>query len=148
MLFETNNIDFFIYNNKAYIDSAFFFQSITNENATDFSKAKAVIQSLQDIIPMENVDTLVQDMEGNDRIKRALLNISNNLDIISSLTIESIRNIINDFGLNVVINASNQLVYDTTHRYEILDIFQDNYLTSQTTNSDYRTNSKTKVKKD
>lgn len=148
LLFETNNIDFFIYDNVAYIDSTFFFQAITNENATDFSKAREVIQSINDIVPIQNIDRLINDMENNNNIKRALLNISNNLDVISSITIEGIRNIINDLGLNVEISADNKIVYDSDHKSEILNIFQDNYLTSQTTNSDYRTNSKVKFKRE
>ena len=147
LLFETNNIDFFVYDDKAYINSAFFFQSITNENATDFSKAREVIRSINDIIPIENIDALISDMESNNSIKRALLNIANNLDIISNINIEGIKNIINDLGLNVEISPDNKIVYDSKHKTEILDIFQDNYLTSQMTNSDYRTNSKIKVTK-
>jgi hypothetical protein len=145
LLFETNGIDFFVYDNKAYIDSTFFFQAITNENATDFSKAREVITNLNDIIPIENIDALVADMESNNKVKRALLNISNNLDVISNITIDSVRNVINELGLNVEISADNKIIYDSKYRDEILDIFQDNYLTSQTTQSDYRTNSKIKI---
>ena len=147
LLFETNNIDFFVYSDKVYINSAFFFQSITNENATDFSKAREVIRSINDIIPIENIDALISDMENNNSIKRSLLNIANNLDIISNINIDGIKNIINDLGLNVEISPDNKIVYDTKYKTEILDIFQDNYLTSQMTNSDYRTNSKIKVTK-
>ena len=49
--------------------------------------------------------------------------------------------------MNVEISPDNKIVYDSKHKTEILDIFQDNYLTSQMTNSDYRTNSKIKVTK-
>ncbi|MDR0726949.1 MAG: DUF4868 domain-containing protein [Rickettsiales bacterium] len=145
LLLETNNIDFFVYNSQAYIDNVFFFQNITNENATDFQKSQATIQALNNIIPIENIDGLIEDMKNNARVKRALLNISNNLDIISTLTIEKVRDIINNFGLNVEINATNKLVYDSGNKYEVLDIFQDNYLTSQMTQSDYKTNSKIRV---
>lgn len=145
LLLETNNIDFFVYGKQAYVDNVFFFQNITNENATDFQKSQATIQALNNIIPIENIDGLIEDMENNARVKRALLNISNNLDIISTLTIQKVRDIINNFGLNVEINASNKLVYDSKNKYEVLDIFQDNYLTSQMTQSDYKTNSKIRV---
>lgn len=146
LLLETNNIDFFIYNSNAYIDNVFFFQNITNENATDFQKVKETISALNNIIPIANVESLIKDMENNAKVKRALLNISNNLDLIGSLTINDIKDIINNFGLNVEIDANDKIVYTSDKKYEILDIFQDNYLTSQMTKSDYKTNSKIRVK--
>lgn len=146
LLFETDNIDFFIYENNIYIDNTFYFQMIAKENATDFSKAKEVINSINNFIPIQNIDTLIKDMESNNNVKRALLNISNNLDTISKLSIDNIKNIINEFSLNVEISDKNEIIYDSNHKSEILDIFQDNYLTSQITSIDYRTNSKIKVR--
>ena len=146
-LFFDNKFDFILINNSIYIENVFYFKSILGEYQTVEEIALDVIEKINLKVPIKNKELFENEIKSSSSmstIKKTLLNLYNNPDLIENLSIEKIKNTINDFELDIEVDCD-ELVFDPKKKKDILWVLSDCCVKSSTTDIKYIANSKRKI---
>ena len=136
-------IDCFAWNNILYIYDKNSFQNIFDYFETVKKAAEVVVTELHNKFPVANFDQFKDFCVRNRRMMAKLISISKK-DYLQTLTIDDLKRVSTSFSLDVEFDEQDQIVFNPSvkTRWQILNLFNDDYLKSELTDNKYEVNSK------
>jgi hypothetical protein len=102
--------------------------------------AEQTLNKISGLNLVDNFDVFCQSCRGHIFKMTKLHNIARK-PYLQKLTMSSLQQTVKDFGLNVKFN-NNKLLFDSSDGWELLRLFDDDYLKSDMTKTKYEVNSK------
>jgi len=141
------DFDAILFDNYIFILNSSNFKHIFRYYELLRTAAIEVLETIRTTIPIANFDSFKESCLNHPYKLEKLKNIANKA-YLNQLTIGKIKNTINIFNLQIKIekiNGQEQLVFDKSYSWEILNLLDDDYLTSGFTGLKYEANSKREI---
>jgi hypothetical protein len=142
-------IDFFLWKGFLFVDSVYNFQRVFKRIDVFQKKATKYVNAITDSVPISNVEKFEKACTGDTRMLSRLAQVAKK-PYVEDLTVEIFKKVAKEFDLELKTteeNGTEKLVFDSSaeSRWVILNIFDDNYLSSFMTDNRYEVNSKISV---
>jgi len=144
MFLFDEHFDCFVFDNHLYIRNKDAFQKIFRFYEMLMKTAKHTLKSIEIHIPIENFEEFKQACEGHLQKVAKLKNIASK-SYFKNLTIQDLKKVIAKYNLPIKTTgsgANEKLLFETSDKWSILRLLDDDYLESVMTGSAYEVNSK------
>ncbi len=132
--------DCFSYGQTMYILKKSSFHKIFRFFEEILKTAEQTLTKISGLNLVDNFDVFSQSCRGHIFKMTKLHNIAKK-PYLQNLTMDSLQQTVKDYGLNVKFN-NNKLLFDSSDGWELLRLFDDDYLKSDMTKNKYEVNSK------
>lgn len=140
-------IDCFVFDGKVFVINKNNYRKIFDLLDRIRSEAGKAVEALNEVVPIANLDEFKQACCSQTTMADKIIEVSKR-DYFHSLSVERLKPVINEFGLNVQVDGDgNRLIFDPRPegRWHILRLVDDDYLRSSLTQHRYEVNSKTSM---
>ncbi len=135
------NFDMLLYRDHLFIRNRTNFEYILRYYDQLEATAQESLEAIGETVPIANFDEFSQSCLGHLQKLKKLRNIARK-PYLAQITVDNIRDTIENYHLDVELNENGELVFDPADRWGILQLLDDAYLGSEMTGLRYETNSK------